>query len=132
IPEKSLVSLIQNDNLQMGDAQIWEQVLKWGLAKNPELSSDPDNLSKEDFNVLNKTLENCIPLIRFYNFTSKEFIDNVLPYKKILPKELYKELFKAFLNFVDPNGKLSEKSNPRVPKDSSNLKNIDSKIITSQ
>ena len=37
ISEKSLITLIQNDNLQMSEVQIWRYVLKWGLAQNPEL-----------------------------------------------------------------------------------------------
>ncbi|POG72823.1 BTB/POZ protein [Rhizophagus irregularis DAOM 181602=DAOM 197198] len=36
IPEKLLISIIQNDYLQMNEVQIWERVIKWGLAKNPE------------------------------------------------------------------------------------------------
>ena len=30
IPEKLLVSLIQNENAQIGELQIWEHVIKWG------------------------------------------------------------------------------------------------------
>src|SRR5256885_17038769 len=63
IPEKSLVSLIQNDNLQLNEVQVWEYVLKWGLAQNPKLSSDPSSYSKDDFNALKDTLHQCIPLI---------------------------------------------------------------------
>ena len=37
IPEKLLISLIQNDNLQASEIQVWEYMLKWGLAQNPEL-----------------------------------------------------------------------------------------------
>src|SRR6266498_5428481 len=37
ISEKSLISLIQHDNIQMSEVQIWEHVLKWGIAQNPEL-----------------------------------------------------------------------------------------------
>ena len=88
IPEKLLISIIQNDNLQMSEIQIWENVLKWGLVQNPELSSDPTSFSKEDFNVLKNTLQQCIPFVRFYNLTSKEFRDKVLPYEEILPREL--------------------------------------------
>ncbi|GES83701.1 BTB/POZ protein [Rhizophagus clarus] len=90
IPEKLLITIIQNDKLKMNEIQVWEHVIKWGLAQNPELSSDPRNYSKEDFNVLKNTLQQCIPFIRFHNLTSKEFSDNIIPYKKILPKELYK------------------------------------------
>ena len=98
IPEKSLVSLIRNDNLQMNEVQVWKHVLKWGLAQNPELSSDPAILSKDDFNTLKKCLQQCVPLIKFHNLTPKEFLDNIYPYKKVLPKELREDLFKFFLN----------------------------------
>jgi hypothetical protein len=107
IPENLLISIIKNDNLQMNEIQIWEYVLKWGFSQNPELPSDIKNFSKEDFNTLKKTLQQCIPFIRFYNLTCKEFLDKVLPYKKILPKELYKELLEDFLNLLDPNCKFT-------------------------
>jgi hypothetical protein len=73
IPEKLLISIIQNDNLQMSEVQIWEHVLKWGIAQNPELPSDVTNYSDDNFNTLKNTLQQCIPFIRFYNLTSKEF-----------------------------------------------------------
>jgi hypothetical protein len=98
IPEKLLVSIIQSENLQMSEIQVWENVLKWGLARNPELPSDPEDFSKEDFNVLKNSLQQCIPFIKFYNLASDEFSDKVLPYKKILPKDLYKDLLKYFIN----------------------------------
>ncbi|UZO07023.1 uncharacterized protein OCT59_027327 [Rhizophagus irregularis] len=59
ISEKLLVSLIQSDILQMNEIQIWEDVLGWGLAQNPELPSDPTNFSKEDFNALKNSLQHC-------------------------------------------------------------------------
>ncbi|PKY37578.1 hypothetical protein RhiirA4_450447 [Rhizophagus irregularis] len=51
IPEKLLVSLIQSVNLQINEIQVWEHVLKWGIAQSPELPSDPTNFSKEDFRI---------------------------------------------------------------------------------
>ena len=100
IPEKLLVSLIQNDNLQMSEVQVWEHVLKWGLAQNPELPSDPADFSKDDFKALKNNLQQCIPFIKFRNLTSKEFMDRVLPYKKIFPKELYNDLLKNFQKYT--------------------------------
>ncbi|EXX73157.1 hypothetical protein RirG_062710 [Rhizophagus irregularis DAOM 197198w] len=123
IPENILISLIQNENLQMNEVQVWEHALKWGHAQNQELSTDPTNLSKNDFYILKDTLRQCIPLIKFYNFTSKEFLEKVLPYKKILPKDLYKDLLRNHLS-VHPDNKPIGKSKLR--------KNIDSKIITLQ
>jgi hypothetical protein len=98
IPESLLISLIQNRNVQFNEAQVWEHVIKWGLAQNPELSSNIESYSKDDFNTLKNTLRKCIPLIKFHNLTSKEFSEKVLPYKKLFPKELYKSLLKDFLN----------------------------------
>ncbi len=133
IPEKSLVSLIQNDNLRMSEVQVWEHVLKWGLAQNPELFSDPTKFSKVDFNSLKNSLQQYIPFIRFYNLTSEEFSDKVLPYRKIIPKKLYMELIKYFLN---PNSIPTQKSNPRKTKKikeiNSKVIDFDSKIITLQ
>ena len=102
VPGKLLVSLIQNDNLQMGEVEVWNHVLNWGLAQNPEISSDPSNYSKDDFNALKNTLQQCIPFIKFYNMTSKEFFYKVMPYKEILPEELYMDLLKTFM---DPDSK---------------------------
>ena len=114
ISENLLTTLVKNDNAQMSVIQVWEYVLKWGLAQNPELPSDPTSFSKDDFNVLKNSLQQCIPFIKFYNLTSEEFSVKVLPYKKVLPKELYKDLLKYFL---DPNNQPVKKSEPSVVKE---------------
>ncbi|EXX57065.1 hypothetical protein RirG_210540 [Rhizophagus irregularis DAOM 197198w] len=118
ISEKLLISIIQNTNLQMSGIQVWKYVIKWGLAQNPELPIDPATFSKEDFNVLKNTLQQIIPFIKFNYLTPREFSGEVLPYKKVLPKELYKDLLKKILN-LHPDSKLID-----------NL--IDSKIIKFQ
>jgi hypothetical protein len=123
ISEKTLISLIQSDNLQMSEIQVWENVLKWGYAQNPALTSDPASLSKDDLNLLKNTLQHCIPFIRFYNLTSKEISDKVIPYRDILPEELYVDLLRTLLN-LHPDSMSIVKSKPRK------LINIDSKIIT--
>ncbi|EXX69446.1 hypothetical protein RirG_096020 [Rhizophagus irregularis DAOM 197198w] len=127
IPEKLLISVIQDDNLQMSEIQVWEHVLKWGVAQNRELPSDVANYSKDDFNTLKSTLQQCIQFIRFYNLSSVEFAEKVFPYKKILPKELCKDLLLSLLN---PNNKKGD-SKPRIPRNI-DIKDIDSNIITSQ
>ncbi|EXX77710.1 uncharacterized protein OCT59_027260 [Rhizophagus irregularis] len=126
IPEKLLITIIQSDNLQMDEVQVWKHMVKWGHAQNPELSSDPTNFSKDDFDTLRNSLQHCIPFIRFYNLSSDEFSDEVLLYKKILPKELYKDLLKYFLS---SNNQLTKKSKPRT---AAKEINIDSEIITIQ
>ncbi len=132
IPEKLLISIIQNDNLQMSEIQIWDHVLKWGLAQNPQLPSDVTNYSKDDFNTLKNTLQQCVPFIRFYDLSSKEFTDKVLPYKRVLPKELYKDLLKTFLNLSDPDSRPSDNKPRSQMTKEIEKRNVDSKIITYQ
>ncbi|GBC06515.1 hypothetical protein RclHR1_00690005 [Rhizophagus clarus] len=114
ISEKSLISLARNDNLQMGDIKIWEHVLKWGIAQNPGLSSDPSSYSNDDFVALKNTLQQCIPLIKFIRFTPKEFLNKVYPYKMIMPEMLYENLIKWFL---DNDYNLSNNLEPQMIKE---------------
>ncbi|EXX54238.1 uncharacterized protein OCT59_027421 [Rhizophagus irregularis] len=135
-PENLLLALIKSDKLQKNAIHVWEYVIKWGHAQNPELSSDPTDFSKEDFNTLKNSLQGYIPHIKLklYNLASLEFSNKVLPYKRILPKELYKDLLKSYLK---PSNQAIKKTEPNIFKDVENVneinpKNIDSKIITSQ
>src|SRR5688572_13154975 len=75
LPEKSLVQLIKRDGLQMKEVEIWEHVLKWGLAQNPTLVPNPDTWSDKDFKTMENTLQHCLPSIRFFSLSSKEFLD---------------------------------------------------------
>ncbi|GBB92837.1 hypothetical protein RclHR1_20630003 [Rhizophagus clarus] len=126
ISEKVLISLIKHDKIQISEAQVWEHVLEWGIAQNPGLPSDPSNYSNDDFNTLKDTLKRCITFIKFNKFTSKEFLDNAYPYKKIFPKELYENSIKYFLGRPEP-----QRTEPQVIKEIES-KIIDSKIITIQ
>ena len=47
------------------------------------------SFSNDDFNSLKITLHRYIPFIKFFNFTSKEFLNNVYPYKMIIPEGKY-------------------------------------------
>ncbi|RGB35948.1 hypothetical protein C1646_698465 [Rhizophagus diaphanus] len=109
LSEKSLISLIQHDNVQKNVIQVWEHVLKWGIAQNSELSSDPSGYSKDGFIALKNTLQQFIPFINFFNFTSKEYLDKVYPYKK-----------------------QSNNPEPKITTKETSSKGIDSKIITIQ
>ena len=95
ITEKSLTSLIQRDNFEMSQGQVWNYVLKWGLAQNPGLPSNPTNYSKDDFHALKNTLQQCISYIKFHSMTFKEFYDSVFPCKKFFQRN-YEMVIKNF------------------------------------
>src|SRR5688572_13064063 len=121
LPEKSLISLIKRNDLQMKEVEIWELVLKWGLAQNSTLNSDPETWSDDDFKTMENTLQHCLPLIRFFILSPKEFSRKVHPYKKLLKRQLYEDLLKSYL---DPDNVSTEEiSLPR------NGGIIDSKIV---
>ncbi|GBC10364.1 hypothetical protein RclHR1_09570003 [Rhizophagus clarus] len=112
LTENCLISLIQHDNIKINVIQVWEQVLKWGIAQNPELPSDPSSYSKNDFITLKNTLQQLIPFINFFNLTSKEYLDKVYPYKKIIPKDLRENLFKHFMD--QPNNNSEPKTTKEI------------------
>ncbi|EXX68517.1 uncharacterized protein OCT59_029156 [Rhizophagus irregularis] len=98
LSEKSLVSLIKRDDLQIKEVEVWEHVLKWGLGKNPTLLPDPTIWSDDDFKTMENTLQHCLPLVRFFSLSSDDFFQKVRPYKKLLGHQTYEELLESYLN----------------------------------
>src|SRR4051794_36729837 len=98
LPEKFLVQIIKRDDLQMKEVEIWEYVLKWGIAQNPTLIPDPDIWSDDDFKTMENTLHHCLHSIRFFSLSSKEFSHKVRPYKKLLKRQLYEDLSNSYLD----------------------------------
>ncbi|GBB83232.1 hypothetical protein RclHR1_00100036 [Rhizophagus clarus] len=126
LSEKSLIKLIKSDNLQMKEIEVWEYVLKWGLAQNPTLILDPDTWKDDDFDAMKNTLQHCLPLIRFYCLSSKEFVQKVRPYKKLLNHQLYEDLVNSYM---DPDNEPTE--NILLPRNIRiNSKIIDLRIIS--
>jgi hypothetical protein len=125
LSEKSLISLIKRDDLQMKEIEVWEYVLKWGLAKNQTLIPDSNTWTDDDFKMMENTLKNCLPLIRFFSLSSKEFLHRVSPYKKLLNPQIYKDLLNSFM---DPDSKPSS-SNIPFPRNLKIDKIIDSKVV---
>src|SRR3954451_6323323 len=109
LPEKFLVQIIKNDDLQMKEVEIWEHVLKWGLAQNPTLILDPDTWSDDDFKSMENTLQHCLPSIRFFSLSSKEFSQKARPYKKLLNRQLYEDLSNSYM---DPDSEPNENISP--------------------
>jgi hypothetical protein len=124
LSEKSLISLIKRDDLQMKEIEIWENVLKWGLEKNPTILSDPTIWSDNDFKIMKNTLQYCLPLIRFFSISSEDFFQKVRPYKKLLKHQLYEKLLESYLN---PNSEPND--NISLPRFGNIDGIIDSKII---
>ena len=109
LSEKSLILIIKRDDLQMKEIEVWEHVLKWGLAQNPTLIPDPATWTDDDFKTMENTLQHCLPLIRFFNLSSKDFLRKVRPYKKLLKHQLYEDLL---VHHLDPESEITYKILP--------------------
>ncbi|GBC04828.1 hypothetical protein RclHR1_00590014 [Rhizophagus clarus] len=108
LSENSLIQLIKSDDLQMKEIEVWDYVLKWGLAKNQTLISDPETWTDNDFKSMENTLQHCLPSIRFFSLSSKEFLNKVRPYKKLLNHQLYEDLVKSYMDpDSEPNKNIS-------------------------
>ncbi len=103
LSEKSLISLIKRDDLRMKEIDVWEHVLRWGLEQNPTLLPIPESWSDDDLKAMRNTLQECLPLIRFFQLSSKEFLKKVIPYQKLLSDQLYKDLLTYYLNHDHSN-----------------------------
>src|ERR1043166_1879396 len=104
LPEKYLVQIIKDDDLQMKEVEVWEHVLKWGLAQNSTLLPDSNTWSDDDFKTMENTLQHCLSFIRFFSLSSKEFSDKVRPYKKLLKHQLYEDLVNSYMDpYSTPN-----------------------------
>ncbi|GBC02014.1 hypothetical protein RclHR1_04410007 [Rhizophagus clarus] len=84
--------LLKRDDFGLDEIIIWEGLIKWGLAQNPTISQDVKIWNKEQFTIMERTLHKFIPLVRFYHIPSDVFFYKVLPYKKLLPKQLVYEI----------------------------------------
>ncbi|RHZ89533.1 hypothetical protein Glove_13g144 [Diversispora epigaea] len=92
LPVSALVSLLKLDDLQMEEAKIWDHVIKWGIAQNSTLPTNLEEWSKENFLTLKTTLQQCLPLVRYFHISNTEIFDKIRPYKKLLDKQLWLDI----------------------------------------
>ncbi|GES81042.1 BTB/POZ domain-containing protein [Rhizophagus clarus] len=92
--EASLLEfLLKRDDLNLNEIKIWDGLIKWGLSQE-ELSQDISKWNKDVISILKRILCKFIPLIRFYEISSEDYINKVKPYEEILSKELREEILK--------------------------------------
>ncbi|RHZ77537.1 hypothetical protein Glove_177g148 [Diversispora epigaea] len=97
LKESALVSLLKRNDLQMEEVKIWDYVIKWGIAQTSTLPTNLDDWTKENFLTLKTTLQQCLPHIRYFHLSSIEVVDKIEPYRKILDKQLWKDINQRLL-----------------------------------
>jgi hypothetical protein len=94
IPAPLLEVILKQDELNLNEIEVWENLIKWGIAQEKILDENVSKWDQENFLILERILHRFIPLIRFYDISSENYFSKVVPYEKILPKELQEELLK--------------------------------------
>ncbi|GBC08557.1 hypothetical protein RclHR1_08210002 [Rhizophagus clarus] len=115
--------LLKQDDLCLHEIVIWNSLLKWGLAQNPSISKDTTKWNNEDIIVMERTLHEFIPLVRFYHLSSNDFLDKVFPLKKLLPEGLVDDLL---IFYIAPD----RKPNVQLPRQSKFI--YDSTLVNQQ
>ncbi|CAG8522423.1 10575_t:CDS:2 [Acaulospora colombiana] len=99
--ESFMAQILERDDLELDEIKIWEHLIEWGIARtnlHHQLRKDISTWSREDFSALEKTLHNCIPLIRYFQISSPDLYDKVRhPFKKILSKRLNEDIIKYYM-----------------------------------
>ena len=97
----------------MDEGLIWDHVIRWGIAQNTSLSSNPKQWSDADFLIVKNTLQNCLPLIRYFQISYQNIFKKVRPYQcfgRNLPKSA---TFRLWSFGIAQNPKLPKLLKPR-------------------
>ncbi|CAB4433046.1 unnamed protein product [Rhizophagus irregularis] len=95
INKEILLGLLKRDDLQIEEVVIWDYLIKWGIEQTPGLGNENSDRAKwnyEDYETLNITLNQFIPLIQLAGISRADFFDKVHPYRTIIPTHIYKEI----------------------------------------
>ncbi|CAI2177409.1 11911_t:CDS:10 [Funneliformis geosporum] len=74
------------------------------LRKDPIKEEQLSNWSLENISGLRELMQDFIPLIRWFHINSSEFRRKIMPFKKIIPKDLYQEIL---CHHLDPTYELN-------------------------
>ncbi|CAG8641237.1 20097_t:CDS:2 [Racocetra persica] len=100
--DQSILTLIlKRDDLgKLNEIDIWNYLVKWGIAKNQSILQNEDmkTWKDDDYNILKKIIDDCIPLIRWFQISGKEFRKNISFLENILSTELYHNILNYHLD----------------------------------
>ncbi|CAB4387539.1 unnamed protein product [Rhizophagus irregularis] len=106
--------LLKRDDLSLDEIIIWNSLIKWCFSQHPTIQQDVNKWNKEEIVIMERTIHRFIPLIRFYQIPSADFVTKVYPFKEILPKDIVNSIL---VFHMAPDEKLNvDVQSPRKPK----------------
>src|SRR6266498_4982480 len=134
LEENILLELLKRVDLQIDEIELWNYLLKWGIAQTSELKGkDTTNLSswnKKGFLALKDTLNQFIAHIRFFEITSKDFHNKIWPFKKVLPESLFEDIVSFYMANIQPNQNKLPPRHGKIAVDSIIIKPKHAAILT--
>ncbi|CAG8693723.1 4579_t:CDS:2 [Acaulospora morrowiae] len=97
LEESTWMFILESDEFIIDEIEIWDYVIKWGIAQGPKLKSNVKDFEDQDFEALEKRLRNFIPLIRFHEISMANFYISIWPFKKILSEELVDNMLHYYM-----------------------------------
>ncbi|GBC01279.1 hypothetical protein RclHR1_04120009 [Rhizophagus clarus] len=92
-----LMNIFNQKDILLDEIEIWNNLIKWTYAQNPNINSDRSKWTQEDINMMKNTMHDLVPLIRFQDITSDDFYDKVFPYENILPDDYKDNIMQYYL-----------------------------------
>ncbi|GBC00571.1 hypothetical protein RclHR1_00390025 [Rhizophagus clarus] len=100
-----LYYLLERDYLQIDEINVWNCLIRWGIEQTPGLgfmNSDRTKWNNEDYEALNKTLDQYILLIRFMLISPFDYINKIQPYKAVIPNNICEEIEEFYIKGTLP------------------------------
>ncbi|EXX53296.1 BTB/POZ domain-containing protein [Rhizophagus irregularis DAOM 181602=DAOM 197198] len=123
--------ILKQENIALDEIEIWNNLIKWSYAQNPNIDQDPLKWTNDDIEVMKRTTHRLIPLIRFQDISSDDYYEKVFPYEELLSKKLKGEIMQFYL-VSNSTTKIIISSLPSRLKRSKQQLEYDSVIIKSQ
>ncbi|CAG8686892.1 3741_t:CDS:1 [Dentiscutata heterogama] len=121
--DKSLLRLIlQQENLAIDEMEVCKFMIQYAITQSLRTLNIEDilELTSEDLSIIKGTLQEFIPLIRWFQISNENFLKFQKLFEIILPSELYENIKK--FNFKKEIENKSIILPPRIP-------HIDSKLL---
>ncbi|POG80919.1 hypothetical protein GLOIN_2v1797735 [Rhizophagus irregularis DAOM 181602=DAOM 197198] len=89
--------ILKREDLNIDEIEIWENIVKWGLAQEHNFSRDVSQWNQDDIMTFKRIICRFIPLIRFYDISPKDYMIKIKPYEEILSKEYRNDLLNYYM-----------------------------------
>jgi hypothetical protein len=89
-----IIMIIQRDDLNMEEIDIWDSLLRWLFVNYLNIGQDDSTWSLEDLKNAKQIINEYIPFMRFYDISKEDFYLKVYPYRNLLPQDLLNDILR--------------------------------------